>query len=424
MMIPNTDAMPPSDIPVAMWLVKAGLDDVSPDMLVADFCSHVLEAGIPLERVFVGIATLHPLVRTRGYTWVEKGGLVGNDAMPHRDPTDEPEAWRASPLRHMLANTVPEMRQRLTGPAAHYDFPVFAEFAEQGLTDWFAQAHNFGWTFDQGLFVTDRFAGIGMIASFTTIRPGGFSDDHVTRLRRLVPLLALAMKASMLTRLSRDVTAAYLGGDAANRVLSGAIRRGMAQKIDAAILYADLRGFTALADRLAIEPLTETLNAYFDCLGPAIERHGGQVLKFLGDGLLASFQLQAGQDAGPVCRAVLAAADEAQEAVAALNAARDQAGQPVLALDIALHRGEVMYGNVGTGTRLDFTLIGPAVNEAARLENLCASLDRSLVVSASFAKAAGAGQGLVSLGFHPLRGLPEPQEVFGRDRVSQPVGTT
>lgn len=424
MMIPNTDSMPASDIPVAMWLVQAGLDDVSPDMLVADFCSRTLEAGIPLHRVFVGIATLHPLMRARGYTWVEQGGLVGNDAMPHRDPTDEPEAWRASPLRHMLANTVPEMRQRLVGPASDFEFPVFAEFAAQGLTDWFAQAHNFGWTFDQGLFVTDRFAGIGMISSFTTAQADGFSDDHLTRLRRLVPLLALAMKASMLTRLAQDVSAAYLGGDAARRVLSGAIRRGMAQKIDAAILYADLRGFTALADRLAIEPLIATLNAYFDCLGPAIERHGGQVLKFLGDGLLASFQLQAGQDAMPICRAVLAAADEAHAAVAELNAAREQAGQPVLALDIALHRGEVMYGNVGTGARLDFTLIGPAVNEASRLENLCAALDRSLVVSASFAKAAGEGLGLMSLGFHPLRGLPEPQEVYGRVLDTQPVGTT
>lgn len=424
MMIPNTDAMPPSDIPVAMWLVKAGLDDVAPEVLVTDFCTQAVEAGIPLHRVFVGIATLHPLMRARGYTWVEKGGLIGNDAMPHRDPADEPEAWRNSPLRHMMSNDVPEMRHRLAGPSASRDFPVFAEFAEQGQTDWFAQAHNFGWTFDQGLFVTDRFAGIGMVSSFTTVQPGGFSDDHIIRLRRLVPLLALAMKASVLTRLSRDVAAAYLGGDAARRVLSGAIRRGMAQKIDAAILYADLRGFTSLADRLAIEPLIATLNAYFDCLGPAIDRHGGQVLKFLGDGLLASFQLQAGQDAAPVCRAVLAAADEAHAAVAALNAAREQAGQPVLALDIALHRGEVMYGNVGTGARLDFTLIGPAVNEAARLENLCATLDRSLVVSASFAKAAGEGLGLVSLGFHPLRGLPEPQEVFGRERVVQPVGTT
>lgn len=414
MTIPNTDPMPASDIPVAMWLVQSGLDDVSPETLVTDFCSRTLEAGIPLHRVFVGMATLHPLVRARGYTWVEDGGLVGNDAMPHRDPADEPEAWRTSPLRHMLANNVPEMRQRLIDPAPDFDFPVFAEFAGQGLTDWFAQAHNFGWTFDQGLFVTDRFAGIGMISSFTTTRPDGFSDDHLTRLRRLVPLLALAVKASVLTRLTQDVSAAYLGGDAARRVLSGAIRRGMAQKIDAAILYADLRGFTALADRLAIEPLIETLNAYFDCLGPAIEAHGGQVLKFLGDGLLASFQLEAGQDAGPVCRSVLAAADEALAAVSQLNAAREQAGQPVLALDIALHRGEVMYGNVGTGARLDFTLIGPTVNEAARLENLCASLGRNLIVSASFAKAAGAGLGLASLGFHPLRGLAEPQEVFGR----------
>jgi adenylate cyclase len=424
MMIPNTDPMPPSDIPIAMWLVQSGLDNVPPERLVTHFCAAALEAGIPLRRVFIGTATLHPLMRAHGYIWNAEGGLVGNEGMPHRDPDDEPPAWQASPLRHMLANDVLEMRRRLTGPEATFDFPVLDEFAEQGLTDWFSLAHDFGWDFDKTLMVTDRYAGIGMISSFATAEPAGFSEDQLTRLRRLVRLLALAMKASVLTRLSRDVAAAYLGSDAASRVLSGAIRRGMAQKIDAAILYADLRGFTALADRLAIEPLTETLNAYFDCLGPAIERHGGQVLKFLGDGLLASFQLHGGQDAGPICRAVLAAADEAHAAVAMLNAARRKAGQPVLALDIALHRGQVMYGNVGTGARLDFTLIGPAVNEVARLENLCASLDRSLVVSASFAHAAGPGLGLVPLGSHPLRGLPEPQEVFGREQVAQPVGMT
>lgn len=424
MMIPNTDSMPASDVPVAMWLVQAGLDNVPPERLVTDFCASTLEAGIPLQRVFIGTATLHPLMRAHGYIWQAGDGLIANEDMPHRDPDDEPPAWQASPLRHMLANNVQEMRRCLTGAEANFDFPVLTEFAEQGLTDWFALAHDFGWDFDKTLMVTDRYAGIGMISSFTTVQAGGFSADHLTRLRRLVQLLALTMKASVLTRLSRDVAAAYLGGDAARRVLSGAIRRGMAQRIDAAILYADLRGFTSLADRLAIEPLIATLNAYFDCLGPAIERHGGQVLKFLGDGLLASFQLQAGQDAMPICRAVLAAADEAHAAVAELNAAREQAGQPVLALDIALHRGEVMYGNVGTGARLDFTLIGPAVNEAARLENLCAVLDRSLVVSASFAKSAGEGLGLTSLGFHPLRGLPEPQEVYGRARDAQLVGTT
>ncbi|MEK9969553.1 MAG: adenylate/guanylate cyclase domain-containing protein [Ferrovibrio sp.] len=413
MTIPNSDTMPAADIPVAMWLVQAGLDDVTPEALVRDFCDRAVEAGIPLRRVFVGMATLHPLLRARGYTWLHEAGLVGNDAMPHRDPTDEPEAWVASPLRHMLAGNVTEMRRRLAGADSVRDFPVLQEFAEQGLTDWFAMAHSFGWIFENSRHVTDRYAGIGMIASFTTRYPGGFSDDHLMRLRRLVPLLALAIKAATLTQMSRDLTAAYIGGDAAHRVLNGVIRRGQAEKVEAVILYADLRGFTSLADRLAIEPLVETLNAYFDCLGPAIETGGGQVLKFLGDGLLASFQLDGRRSGREVARAALKAAKDALAAVADLNAARTASGLPVLALDIALHEGVVMYGNVGTGARLDFTLIGPTVNEAARLENLCGSLGCNLVASESFVQAVGDDAGLVSLGRHTLRGVAETREVFG-----------
>lgn len=254
-----------------------------------------------------------------------------------------------------------------------------------------------------------------MVASFATKRPDGFYPAEIERLRWLAPLLALAVKGATLVRLTRDVTASYIGGDAASHVLSGEIRRGMARKIDAVILCADLRGFTSVADCVAMEPLVETLNAYFDCLGPAIEEQGGHVLKFLGDGLLASFRLDQGQDAAPVCAAVLAAAERALAAVAVLNVARRQSGQPALDLDIALHRGTVMYGNVGTGARLDFTLIGPAVNEVARLENLCGGLNRNLLASRSFALAAGPGMAerLVSLGCHSLRGVAEPQEVFG-----------
>jgi adenylate cyclase len=413
MMIPNSEHMPASDIPVAMWLVKAGLDDVSPETLITDFCSQTIIAGIPLQRVFVGMATLHPLLRARGYTWTESGGLIGNDAMPHRNPDEEPAAWVASPLRHMLASEVGELHRPLIGPAAVYDFPVLREFAEQGLTDWFAMAHSFGWTFKNSHHITDRYAGIGMISSFTTMRSDGFSEDHLTRLRRLVPLLALAVKAATLAQMSRDLVAAYIGGDAAHRVLNGVIQRGQAERIEAVILYADLRGFTALADRLAIEPLVETLNAYFDCLGPAIDEGGGHVLKFLGDGLLASFQLDGTRAGREVGTAALKAAKAALDAVAALNAEREVLGLPVLALDIALHEGLVMYGNVGTGARLDFTLIGPTVNEAARLENLCGALDCNLVASESFVRLAGSDTGLVSLGRHTLRGVAEIREVFG-----------
>ena len=400
--------------PLEQWLTAAGLDGLTVDQLLEGFATRLNAEGIAIGRAYLAIATLHPLVRARGSTWLARDGLADNVEMPHRNPDDVPEAaWQDSPFRYMLENNVFELRRRLSGPQAQLDYPVLQEFASNGFTDWLALAYSFGWDL-QGSQLENSHVGVGMISSFAASCPAGFDAHAMARLRSLVPLLALAVKAATLTQIARDVTASYIGGDAARHVLSGEIRRGMAQKVDAVILCADLRGFTSMADRLSIEPLVATLNAYFDCLGPAIVNRGGEVLKFLGDGLLASFHLGTGSDPAPVCAAALDAAEEALACVAALNAERRAGGLPALELDIALHQGLVMYGNVGTGARLDFTLIGPAVNEASRLENLCAGLGRNLLASASFAAAAGpATQRLASLGRHTLRGVAEAREIFG-----------
>lgn len=412
-LMPRDSGLSDAGLPLEAWLVRAGLAGLSVEQLVEEFAARLQVEGVPLQRLYIAMATLHPLVRARGYTWMDGCGLVDAEAMPHREPHERPQAWQESPFRFMLENEVPELCRRLTGADARLDFPVLGEFAEEGYTEWLAMTIGFGWEL-QHADEDFRHPGMGMVSSFLTAAPGGYPPAALLRLRQMVPLLALAIKSATLAQLARDVTASYIGGDAASHVLSGEIRRGMAQKIDAVILYADLRGFTAVADRLAIEPLVAMLNEYFDCLGPAIEDQGGQILKYLGDGLLASFQLAEGQDPAPLCAAALTAAEQALAAVAALNAARRAAGLPALDLDIALHRGTVMYGNVGTRARLDFTLIGPAVNEAARLENLCGVLDSNLVASRSFAASAGGvARRLCSLGLHPLRGVTEPQEVFG-----------
>lgn len=401
-----------ANAPLDQWLIAAGLDGLPVDQLVDGFAARLNAEGIAVGRAYVAIATLHPLVRARGATWFAGQGVTETAEMPHRDAGDIPQGWQESPFRHMLENNIFSMRRRLTGEGAQLDFPVLKEFADSGYTDWLSLAYSFGWDLRSG-DLENSHVGIGMISSFATPRPGGFADAELERMRSLVPLLALAVKGATLAQIARDVTASYIGGDAAAHVLSGEIRRGGAKRIDAVMLCADLRGFTGMAERLAIEPLIETLNAYFDCVGPAIAANGGEVLKFLGDGLLANFHLQEGQNPAPVCAAALNAAEEALRCIAALNRERQAAGLPVLELDIALHRGVVMYGNVGTGARLDFTLIGPAMNEVSRLENLCAVLDCNLLASASFAAAAGpASARLKSLGCHVLRGVAEPQEVF------------
>jgi adenylate cyclase len=413
-LMPRESSMPDRSLPLEAWLVQAGLAGLPTEVLVDEFATRLAAEGMPTRRIYVGTATLHPLVRARGYTWLAGEGLIDNEAMLHREPENQPQAWRESPFRHMLQHGVAELRRPLVGADAIHDFPVLREFADEGYTEWLGLAFSFGWEL-QRADEDFRNPGMGMISSFLTSAPGGYSPAALARLRQALQLLALAIKSATLAQLARDVTASYIGGDAASHVLSGEIRRGMAQKIDAVVLYADLRGFTAVADRLAIEPLVAMLNEYFDCLGPAIEEQGGQILKYLGDGLLASFQLADGQDPAPLCAAALTAAERALTAVDDLNAVRRAAGQPALALDIALHRGMVMYGNVGTQARLDFTLVGPAVNEAARLENLCGALDCNLLASRSFAASAGGvASRLRSLGLHALRGVAEPQEVFGR----------
>jgi adenylate cyclase len=193
-------------------------------------------------------------------------------------------------------------------------------------------------------------------------------------------------------------------------VLSGETNRGAVVAIEAALLVADLRGFTALADRLDGVRLVAALNDYLEQVGAAVEAQGGQILKFLGDGVLATFAIDDGADAGTVCARALAAGEASVAAVAALNAARGRAGEPTLALDVALHVGKVMYGNVGARERLDFTVIGPAVNECARIELLCAPLGVNLLMSAAF--AARCGRALRSLGAHAMRGVAAPQELF------------
>jgi adenylate cyclase len=251
------------------------------------------------------------------------------------------------------------------------------------------------------------------VTSWATDRPGGWSASELAVIEELVGTLALDVQSSSGLTTTRDVLATYLGADAADRVLAGHVRRGSVGRFAAVILAADLRGFTDFAEATAPEEVTRRLNGYFDCMGEAIAAAGGEILKFMGDGLLAVFlpQDEAGRPA--VAAAALAAAREILARVAAVNEAESTAGHPALALDVALHEGDVTYGNVGTADRLDFTAIGPAVNEATRLESLCKALGRNLLISDSFVRAAPALRPqLQSLGLHRLRGVREPREVF------------
>jgi len=369
--------------------------------MVDGFCERAVAAGLPLKRVNISTRTLHPEIESIGHIW-QSGAAVSVE--PHRYNDHQLDRWQTSPLRPIVESMTTEMvRNDLTDPEVRARWPVYEEFFREGGTDHMVQLVGFG--LDGELNGRE-----GIMTTWLTDREGGFSDDPIAMLQRLISRLALAIKS----RLDRDIAGnlldIYVGHGAGREILEGSFRRGDHRLISAAIMVADIRGFTRLSDRLERSELTGLLNRCFDAMVTPIIEHGGDVLKYMGDGLLAVFDDPKTDDRAD-CTAALAAA---REAVAALAAIKEPGGggRP-MSLDVALHLGEVFFGNVGARDRLDFTVLGPAVNEASRMEALCSALDQRIVVSQSFADEVGCEDaGLVSIGRHQLRGVEGTRELF------------
>ncbi|HZX85814.1 MAG TPA: adenylate/guanylate cyclase domain-containing protein [Reyranella sp.] len=401
---------------VTEWLAEAGLRSLSLDDIVDGFARRLNDVGLPVARVFAGMNTLHPMVRARSLIWDRETGLGTRFEFRHAD-IDAP-ILRESPFAPMILHGVTERRYDLTSPKPEHEVPLFEELRAAGMTDWLGRVFPFGELSPQigGPADAERVGELWLVCSVTTDRPGGFADTHVAALRELLPVFALAAKATAMRAIYEGLLAAYLGRDPAARVLEGTVQRGEVQSVEAVLFFTDLRGFTGLADTLPGRDLIGLLDDCFDCMVRPVVARGGEVLKFLGDGLLAIFRIE-DKPRAETCAAALAAAKEALALMASLAQARRARSLPTPDLDIALHVGDVNYGNVGADARLDFTVIGPAVNEASRIERLCDALDRHLVMSQSFARAADASRHeLVSLGRHRLRGVREETELFGLAR--------
>lgn len=398
------DMLEKSKSAIISWLLEAGLAGGDVGAIFDRFCADLNQAGVRISRATLGISTLHPMVRAFSYAWVS-GTEIAATQFEHSDVLSD--AWLASPFHHMLTKGEFYLRRRLTGALAQLDFPVLAELKAGGATDWFGVAVDFGFRGDGP--IPRR---IGLICSFTTDREDGFRDADIAAIRTVLPALALVLKSENSGQIGRSLLATYLGADAAERVFLGQVERGSVLGLNAVLYYADLRSFTSLADKMSTAHLVGMLDDYLGAMTEPIEARGGQVLKFMGDGLLATFGLGRSADED-ICRSALDGAIEAQERIGNLNATRMMQAEPILQLDIALHIGEVLYGNVGSSSRLDFTVIGPAVNEAARIESLCKELDRNILLSETFAKAARHCEGrLMSLGRHALRGVSAATELF------------
>ena len=389
---------------IVAWALGGGLDGLDESALLAGYCERLVAAGAPLWRASVGADTLHPLIVAQGHRWLAGEGVREEFFRRARTAEGERE-WRESPWFGLIESGEEQMRRRLARGEGANEFPLLAALAAQGGTDYWTRITPFGDGNNLG-------AVHGLASSWTTREPGGFAARDLALIEATLPAFALAFKAAIAARTARTLATTYLGRDAAERILRGEIDRGQVRTVPTVLWFSDLTGFTRIADTLPREQLIDLLNVYADCLVGVVHDHEGEVLKFMGDGILAVFS----GARGDACRRALDAAEAARATIARRNRERAAAGLPITAFTLALHEGEVLSGNVGSAERLDFTVIGPAVNELIRIQAMSRSLDQPLLVSASFAAACGdQRKRLVSLGRYALRGVGRPQELFTLD---------
>ncbi len=385
----DTGRWPARRTAVLDWLVREAGDERYLDNIFVELCRRLERDGVPLVRAGMFLETRNPQwlgVRVQWRRGMEQAVLHPADYAA-RDSED----YRLSPAAAIREGAA-EVRGRLESTGAADDpFPLFDQLRREGVTDYVAWPFEF--TLGKRHFIT-----------FATDRPGGFHDAELAVLADLLPVLATATDVRLKNRLARTLLDTYVGPHAGEAILAGATRRGSGFTVEAAIVIVDLRGFTSISDLWPRDDVIALLNDYFDALSDPIERHGGEILKFMGDGLLAIFPDAAGA-------AVHAVADICR-AMAALNVRRTAAGRDPLGYGVGVNYGDVMYGNIGSRTRLDFTVIGPAVNEASRLEALTKEVPARALFSAAFVAQAGCGDALKRLGSFTLRGVGRPLDVY------------
>lgn len=377
------------------WLLQEGNSALGMREFLLGLVHELTENGFPLLRFFLGVRTLHPQIAAVSFTWSKDQDEV--TVTPRTRDVLSMSQYQDSPVRWLYEEGVKMIRRRLTGPWAQIDFPILEEVKAQGATDYAIFALSYG--------------GItSATMSITTDHPDGFHDDQIAAFETIIPLLSLVMEAREAKRRAANLVETYLGHDAGTRVLGGLIERGEGVTIAAAIWYCDLRDFTLMSNKLPRDEVIAMLNDYFEAVTRPVVSRGGEILKFIGDAVLAIFPMKDDMDRDIKCGVALTAAQESLEAMSDLNDLRAGAGKQPLRVGIGLHSGSVTYGNIGTPNRLDFTVIGPAVNLASRISALCRPLDQPLLSSKAFASPCGTR--LRSMGTHELRGFDEPQEVF------------
>jgi adenylate cyclase len=389
------------------WLVSQGLTGLPENDLIRGFCQRCRATGLDLSRGLVFIDTLHPIFEGRGFRW--------NDTETNESDTfeygststgDAAQNWRRSTFHHMLEHGHDELRIDLAD-CATLDFSMIDDLAAKGHRHFVAFVHRFG--------ETGTIGEMDCVYSYwLTRRADGFSEQALSALRDLVPVLGLAIKSAAQVEIARTLGRVYLGRDASEQVLRGRISRGVTERINAVLWFSDLRGSTAISESIGPGEIIPFLNDYAQAAIDAIHEEGGDVLKLIGDGVLAMFT---NEDMTLAKRAALRAEHRFRHNMASLNVRRSADGRPTTSAYVGLHVGEVFYGNIGSEDRLDFTVVGPAVNEVSRIASMCGSVDRELLASSAFRAGLDAAgrRYLVSTGRFALRGIGRAQDLYTLD---------
>jgi adenylate cyclase len=391
---PNiTPATAYSDSDVLHWLTNDARDERFLDNIFAQMCLRLQRAGIPVKRATLHVNIQHPQWLGAKILWADGMREAEMTRVDHE--VRERSEYIGSPASE-IHNGATELRENLArDPSLGRQHAVYDEMRAMGLTDYVA------WPLYHTL-------GKRHVVTFATDRASGFDDAHIASLLKLLPILALVSEIRIKNRLARTLLETYVGTHAGELILAGATRRGTGTTVRAAIMICDLRGFTQISDNWPRDDVIDLLNGYFDAMSEPIARHGGEILKFIGDGLLAIFPL----DQPNACANLLHAVTEARQAMTALNEKNNATGWAPLSYGIGVHVGDVMYGNIGSTTRLDFTVIGPAVNMASRLEALTKQLGKPVLLSRAFADLVKSDFDLERVGETPVRGFNDPIELF------------
>ena len=386
---------------VTRWLLEQGYQELDLGELVRGVGQRLVASGNPIHRISIGGMILHPVFGALDVTWEAQSDVVRNEKFTRSEYT-LPE-FQNAPFFYSIINKLPFERYHIEENDIKRSFPIFDKFRAQGVTDYLVAFHPYG--LDGKVLWADLPAITrGVASSFTTRKIGGFDPHEIEYLRSLTLPLSFCVKAIMNRELAQTVLNTYLGTYSGSQVLDGLVERGDGNLIDCVLWYCDLRDSTALADKMPLDDFLGMLNDYFDCTAGAVLDHGGEVLKFIGDAVIAIFPYE--EETRPLANMARAAVATAREAISRIDRHNENlkaTDRPVIRFGISLHIGSVMYGNIGTDRRMDFSVIGPATNEVVRLEDLCKKLHTPVVVSSSFNETYL--DELVPLGNHPVAGV-------------------